>query len=210
MASETEKTTVREDPKEETLLAAAKSAFLELGYAATSMDLVAQRAKASKTTLYTRFPSKEALFGACIEAECTRRGLHFRPEHFTDMPIEQALTQIGAMLVDLLWSQEALRIEQVVTGEANRFPEVAEIFFREGPERVIEAVTGFFTDAAEKGRMAITIEDAPFAASQFITAFKGMPYCEMMMGVRQDVPPEEREAYVAKVVRLFMDGVKLG
>ena len=62
--------TQQPDAKEEKILAAARDLFLELGYAATSMDLVAQRAKASKTTLYTRFPSKETLFAETISTEC--------------------------------------------------------------------------------------------------------------------------------------------
>jgi TetR/AcrR family transcriptional repressor of mexJK operon len=204
-----ESVAVRDDPKEEIILAAAKAAFLELGYAATSMDHVAQRAKASKTTLYTRFPSKEALFGACISAECHRRGLDFAPENFLDLPIEQALTRIGTLLTDLLWSYEALRVEQVVTGEANRFPEVAEIFFKAGPERVMEAVGAFFAMSAASGRLAIKPEDAGFHAGQFITAMKGKPYCELIMGLRTDVPPDERADYIEKVVALFLDGVRV-
>ena len=39
------------DAKEAQVLAAAREVFLELGYEATSMDLVARRAHASKTTL---------------------------------------------------------------------------------------------------------------------------------------------------------------
>src|SRR5687768_754702 len=81
----------RQDPKAERILEAAKEAFMELGFAATSMDMVAQRARASKTTLYTRFPSKEALFAATISAECERRGMQFRPETFDGVPVEEAL-----------------------------------------------------------------------------------------------------------------------
>src|ERR1700722_8250715 len=98
-------TQVRE-PKEQQILAAAKELFLERGYATTSMDMVAQRARASKTTLYTRFPSKEALFAATITAECEARGMVFRPSDFDHLPIAEALHQIGRRFVDLICSPE--------------------------------------------------------------------------------------------------------
>lgn len=196
----------RADAKEEGLLAAAKEAFLAQGYAATSMDQVAQRARASKTTLYSRFPSKEALFAACIAHECAKSGLSFDPAALADLPIEQALTRIGAMLVDLIWSPVALRMDQIVAGEAARFPEVAEIFYRSGPEKVMAAVAAFFADAAAKGRLAIAPDQAEFVGCQFIAAFKGGLYCELLMGTRHTVTAEERAAYVAQAVELFLKG----
>jgi len=202
----TEATARREDPKEEIILDAAKTAFMEHGYAATSMDLVAQTAHVSKTTLYARFPSKESLFAAAIAAECERRGLSFSPAHFADLSIEDALRRIGTMLVDLLWSPEALRMEQIVTGEASRFPEVAEIFFRSGPSHVMETITAYFVDAVAKGKLGIPAEEAEFAATQFITSFKGKLYCELLMGVRGTVTPEDRESFVARAVDLFLTG----
>ena len=53
--------------KHERIVAAATQAFLELGFNATSMDLVARRAKVSKVTVYTHFKNKKSLFGAIID-----------------------------------------------------------------------------------------------------------------------------------------------
>ncbi len=49
---------------------AAHRLFLEHGFAATSMDAVAREAGVSKATLYSYFPSKEALFAHLIADEC--------------------------------------------------------------------------------------------------------------------------------------------
>jgi TetR/AcrR family transcriptional repressor of mexJK operon len=192
--------------REERILAAARDAFLEFGFAATSMDLVAQRANASKTTLYTRFPSKEALFAATITAECERRGMRFSPQDFADLSIDEALRRIARRFVDLIWSSAAIRVEQVVIGEAARFPEVAAIFKQQGPERVCAAVEGYFVDAAARGLIAVA--DPRFAAEQFLSALKGMPHCELVLGLRPPPPEAERDAFVAKAVALFLDGVR--
>ena len=122
-----------EDPKEQQILAAARQEFPERGYyARTSMDNVARRACTSKTTLYTRFSSKEALFAATIAAECRSSGVAFAAEELDGLSVEAALRRIGTRFVILLSSPEAVRIEQVVAGETARFPEVAENFVREG------------------------------------------------------------------------------
>jgi TetR/AcrR family transcriptional repressor of mexJK operon len=192
----------REDPKEEKILAAAAEAFLELGYAGTSMDIVAQRARASKTTLYTRFPSKEALFSATISHACSRHGMDFDVDELLKLPAEAALRHIGRHFIDLILSPEAVRMEQIVTGEANRFPEVARIFYDAGPQRVKDIVTRYFDEARARGLLAV--EDPAFASRQFLMALKA-PNCDQMLGI-EALPPDARDDFIARAVRLFLAG----
>ncbi len=194
------------DAKTGRILAAARETFLELGYAAASMDLVAQRARVSKTTLYTRFPSKEELYVATIQAECERRGLRFAPDAFDDLPLEDALCRLGRRFVDLIWSPEAVRTHQSVLGEAARFPEVARLYYRAGPETAIASFVAFFERAAARG--VARIEDPVFAAIQFLSALKGGAYCAMELGVGPVPTGEERAAFVRKAVALFVRGIR--
>ncbi|HUN50419.1 MAG TPA: TetR/AcrR family transcriptional regulator [Candidatus Sulfotelmatobacter sp.] len=196
--------TLSREPKEQQILTAAKELFLEKGYAATSMDMVAQRARASKTTLYTRFPSKEALFAATVKAECEARGMVFRPSDFDGVPIGEALYRIGRRFVDLICSVEAVCLHQVITGEAARFPEVAEAFKRVGPDRIVAAVADYFAQAKARGQL--DIEDPLFAAEYFLTSLKGMPHGDLLLGVRQIPSEAERERFVGNVVRMFLKG----
>jgi TetR/AcrR family transcriptional repressor of mexJK operon len=198
----TAQTETREDPKEEKILAAAAEAFLELGYAGTSMDIVAQRARASKTTLYTRFPSKEALFSATISCACAQHGMDFDVDELLKLPAEAALHHIGRHFIDLILSPEAVRMEQIVTGEAIRFPEVARIFYEAGPQRVKDIVTRYFDEARARGLLAV--EDPAFAARQFLMGLKA-PNCDQMLGI-EALPPDERDDFIARAVRLFLAG----
>jgi TetR/AcrR family transcriptional repressor of mexJK operon len=197
---------VRDDPKEESILSAAKDAFMELGYAATSMDLVAQRAHASKTTLYKRFPSKEALFSACIAAECEARGMNLPIPALLAMPIEAALSELAVRLLDLLWSPEAIRMEQIVGAEAGRFPEVASLYFEAGPIRVCGAMAEFFEAAQQAGRLAVA--HPRFAAEQFVASLKSLRYSQMVFGHGAEPSKKERDAFVADAVALFLDGAR--
>ncbi|AZE49894.1 Transcriptional regulator, AcrR family [Pseudomonas chlororaphis] len=54
----------------QTIADAACELFVELGFQATTMDKVAQRAKISKLSIYRHFENKEALFSAAIAAHC--------------------------------------------------------------------------------------------------------------------------------------------
>jgi TetR/AcrR family transcriptional regulator, mexJK operon transcriptional repressor len=195
---------VREDRKEEQILDASRDLFLELGYADTSMDLVAQRARVSKTTLYTRFPSKEALFAATIKAECQRR-MPMDPAELAELPIDEALRRIARRFIDLVSSPAAVRVEQIVTAEAGRFPEAVETFLREGPYRVRGIVTRFFADAVERGVLAV--DDPEFAASQFLMSLKGAPHCELVLGLTLDTVPDS-ETFIEKAVALFLRGAR--
>jgi TetR/AcrR family transcriptional regulator, mexJK operon transcriptional repressor len=194
------------DEKVEKIVAAARQSFLEHGYAATSMDAVAQIARASKTTLYTRFPSKEALFAATIAAECEAFGLPLRPGELAGLPVDEALRRIGQRFLDLILSPQALRMEQVILGEAPRFPEIARSYEQEGPEKVLAAVGAFFADAVERGE--IEAPDPRFAAEQFLAALKGRCQIDVMLRQRPPVAGAEREAYVEKCVALFLNGVR--
>src|SRR5438045_3350559 len=51
------------------VLDAAFAVFLERGYAAASMDAIAERAGVTKPVVYACFESKEALFAALMERE---------------------------------------------------------------------------------------------------------------------------------------------
>lgn len=193
------------DPKTEQILAASRKVFLDLGYAGASMDLVAQRAQVSKTTLYTRFASKEELYAATISAECERHGMRFAPEEFDGMGVEEALCLLGRRFVDLVWSEAAIRVFQSVAGEAGRNTEPARIYFQSGPAKGIAAVVALFEHLSDRG--AIETDDPAFVAHQFLAALEGGPYCAMVLNLAPEPTTEERHAFVDRAVALFLRGI---
>lgn len=188
------------DARELQILEAARDLFLDQGYAATSMDQVASRARVSKTTLYTRFPSKEVLFESTIRWRCSAHGMVFTPETFADFTIADALAAIAQRFLDLLNSPEAIRVEQVVIGESVRFPEVARIFLEAAPGQTVQTVSAFMASAMAQGKLAPG--DPVLMARHFLMVVKahsagGDPACPMPMS-----------APVAATVALFLDGAR--
>lgn len=192
------------DPKADKILFAATELFLEVGYAAASMDAVAKRAQVSKTTLYSRFPSKEQLFSACVRAVCDQH-YGFTPEMFDHIEVADALEQLGDSFLALIWSPAALRGEQVIVGEAARLPELARLYFDSGPAQTIALVVRFFERTTAQGRLRV--DDPQFAARQFFAVLRGHIDCELRLGLCQPPEPEARRGHVRKVVRMFLDGV---
>lgn len=194
----------RADARTERLLDAAKAIFLAHGYAAASMDQVARAAQASKTTLYSRFPSKEALFAASIQSECERRGMRFAPGDFDHLTLEAALREIGERFLALIWSPEALRIEQVVMGEAARQPEIARIYYEAAVVPACAAVTGYMARAMARG--LLPDDDPQFIAMQFVASLQGGPHCALTLGMAEPPDADHRRAYIARAVGLFLRG----
>jgi AcrR family transcriptional regulator len=63
----------RGKPRERAILSAVISLLGETGYEAMTMDAVAARAHASKTTIYRRWPGKAELVHAAVDAHITSR-----------------------------------------------------------------------------------------------------------------------------------------
>ena len=200
----TEITPDQNDPRAERLLDAAKTAFMVHGYAAASMDQIARLAQASKTTLYTRFPSKDLLFIAVVRRECERRGMRFSPTDFDHLGLEAALREVGERFLALIWSREALRVHQVVTGEAARQPEIAQLFYEAAVAPACAGVVEYFARAMARG--LLPQDDPSFVGMQFLASLQGGPHCALSLGLGEPPPDDERRAYVVRAVGLFLRG----
>jgi AcrR family transcriptional regulator len=141
------------DERRETILQIAHAAFLEDGYAATSMSSIAARVGGSKATLYNYFSSKEELFAAVIEERC--RDFH---EMLYDADLEsddfrKALTTLGERAVRWMLRDDSIATYRLITAETGRFPELGRAFYLAGPHKGKEMLAEFFGRAAENGHL---------------------------------------------------------
>lgn len=131
--------------KREMIVAAALQAFLENGYAESSVNRIAAEAGVSIKTLYRHFESKDDLFSAVMHAACATVGgepgsaLAQEPggeevPAWFDLPPAAALPIVGKEYLSHLLSEEQLALYRVVTRDAHRFPELG--------RRYREEVTG--------------------------------------------------------------------
>ena len=201
-----------EDPEERAsrkrreISQAAIGEFLRKGYAGTSMDDVAAAARVSKQTVYKHFGSKEELFVAIIEAtvgevmnEVFER-VGPSPDHHGDLG--QELLTMGRRLIVLIMQPELLALRRLVTGEASRFPQLGEVWWRGGPARLMAGLTALLQQADKNGELAI--EDPQLAAQQLQWLILSIPLNRAMLCPDQAFTSEELYHYSDAGVRAFL------
>jgi AcrR family transcriptional regulator len=188
------------------ILDGATEVFVESGYGAATIDLVASRAGASKATIYGFFGGKEGLFTAIIE-ERAERVLAALPHVGIDhVDVRTTLTEIGRRYMRVAMSPDAIGLYRLILAEGVRFPELARTFYRIGPERVSERVASLLR--AWRRHRLITVDDAYLAAVQFLDAVRGELHLRAVAGVPPDNLADAIERNVHHAVHIFWNGIR--
>jgi len=200
--------TVSPRSKREAILAAATRVFLDRGYGAASMDTIARAAGVSKQTIYSHFGDKAALFEAIILERCDRLLESLPTVSDAGSDAESALRAIASRLLELMLTPEFVARFRVVMAESGRFPELAEAYYRSGPERATVRLADYLARLHRQGRLDIA--DPYLAASQFFGMIWGSLFLRHVLGV--DAPPksEDLERHVQTAVRGFLIAHKPG
>jgi TetR/AcrR family transcriptional regulator, mexJK operon transcriptional repressor len=188
--------------KAESILAAAKRAFLAAGFGAVSMDTIAREAGVSKATVYAHFGSKEELFGAVIERECERYFDRFSAGELDPRDVRASLTVLGRRFLELILSPDAIALHRIILGEVTRFPMLGEVFWRAGPERERVQIEGFLRRAAAAG--ALTLTDPRRAAEQFVSLVRADVQLRQLLRLQTEPSDREIEIVVEGAVGTFI------
>ena len=117
------------------ILDATAAVFLEKGYGKANTSEIARRARTSKQTLYTLFPTKADLFAVVIGSHVDR--LFARHVEFIESPAapEQTLNEMGYMLLSMFSEPQFLALYRIVVAEAHNFPDLARRLWNSYEER---------------------------------------------------------------------------
>jgi AcrR family transcriptional regulator len=112
---------------------AAREAFLNGGYANTSMDSIAKAAGVSIKTVYRHFENKDDLFLAVMQAACSTKAQEGASEQ-RDWP--EKAPRVGLNFAAIEYLRHALSTEQialyrVVLRDAGKFPELGKRYSEE-------------------------------------------------------------------------------
>jgi len=185
------------------ILDVAQRAFLDRGYAETSMSTIAAELGGSKTTLWSYFPSKEELFAAVLDGmiETFQRKLDeaLIPEGGT----EAALGRFGRVLLNKVMAPTSVALHRLVVAEADRVPEITRAFAERGPDRVRGRLCRWMEEEMAAGRLR---PGAPLvAARQFIALCQAgcyldrlwRPNCALVVDIDADVEAAVRSFMAA-------------
>lgn len=186
--------------KREAILDAARRVFLEVGFGAASMDVIANAAKVSKQTVYNHFGSKEELFAAMIRSWVDQKLTVFTEAARSGKP-EDTLRTIAHQYLDRGSAEQRVAMYRILMGEAPRFPELGEIFYKSGPAVVRKFLADYLAEQHASGVMRV--ESPKLAAEQFYSMLNG---CQLkaQLGIERMPDKAAIDAYIEHAVMLMM------
>lgn len=184
------------------ILEGAAAVFAQDGYEGASMSRIAAEAAVSKGTLYNHFASKADLFAAYVERECTRSlSRVFDGVHESDDPAA-TLHAIGRRIVRMMVSPTGVTVYRVVVSEAEKFPELARVFYEAGPARAIAHMSRWLAQQDRRGRLSVA--DPEFAAEQFFALCQTRLSLRCRLHLVTDPGPDAIDPIVNAAVAMFL------
>ncbi|MEM8883336.1 MAG: TetR/AcrR family transcriptional regulator [Planctomycetota bacterium] len=189
----------RTEAKREEILAAASHVFREEGYDTTSMDRIAERADASKRTVYNHFGSKEALFEAVVAGLLESMHAAKQVAWDPDRPLADQLGEFARAKGAISDDEASMALMRVVLGVAIHRPDfVARV--QQKFESEEDALVRWLRDADAAG--ALSVPDPALAAELFWAMAAGALFWPAVIGA--PIRPNRRDALVAELVETFL------
>ena len=184
---------------ESKLLAIALNEFLQHGYGGASMARIVREAGVSKTTLYSRFPSKEHLFRAIVNQQARALPPTLTPVRQKRQALPDALKWHAIRMLEFNLRDEVRGIHQLTYSEAHRFPELSNAVV-DRVEIGISRIADLIRDSQQDGDTVC--EDPEGLAEVFFWVVGGW---HLFATLTNRIPSsEERERWLEKAVRVLL------
>ena len=171
-------------PRGTDLVAVARLAFLENGFAGTTMQDVAARAGISKTSLYREHASKDDLFAAVVLDWAARGRGAMRPAldaFLATEPLRTGLLELVRAVQVAVLDEAPLRMRRLVAAEAERSPRVSERYVAASWDANIAELAGALATLRDRGSIR-SGTDPHLAAEQLTWMAVGAPLNAQTLG----------------------------
>ncbi|QJQ31538.1 TetR family transcriptional regulator [Sphingomonas lacunae] len=155
------------DERRQRIVTVATQMFIDHGFARTSMSQVAAMVGGSKTTLWSYFPDKNALFMAVADDLIER---YFGPvERYLALAsdLRSDLLHVARSLLGAAMSPEISGLMRIATAEARHFEALADMFDTRGLGYGWQVISNYLERARAAGQI-VTSCDTQIAARQFV------------------------------------------
>lgn len=187
------------------ILEAAEHLFIEKGFEQTTLSDIIGRAGGSRATLYEHFGDKAGLFRAMMEensADILAGLADARADDLASPEVE--LTKFALHFVQALLNDQTTAILRILVSEGSRIPDIAESFFRIGPETALARLADYLRRLSEAG--ALQIDNPQVAARAFLGMVSGNIMMRRLILPERSLPMDEIDCYVRQAVALFLRG----
>ena len=186
----------------QTIVDTAGDLFAELGFQATTLDKVAQRAKISKLSIYRHFENKEALFGAAFAARC-HQSIPLVLFEGVGGSAEDQLMAVGSSLLRTLLRPDVRGVEAMVMADTTNQKALSKLHFEAGPAHIIAQIEALLQQLHAKA--VLSVSDPRQSARLFGALIKGS---DLLMIARFDEAKAEDdneiESYCRSAVAMFI------
>jgi AcrR family transcriptional regulator len=186
----------------QSILAAAGELFLQHGFDGTSMDAIAEKARISKRTLYSRHADKLALFNAAIYDLLGRFLVPIETIRYEPGDLGAALFAVGRDMVTGVMRPEFLAIYRLVTFEAQRRPEFGRWINDARRRPAVQTIAAML----QQDRAELRLTDFERAAEQFMSLTVDVGLRFGAFGVK--TTPREIDDHLKAAVDLFLNGAR--
>jgi TetR/AcrR family transcriptional regulator, mexJK operon transcriptional repressor len=186
---------------ENRLLTIALEEFLQHGYGGASLNRIIKTAGVSKTTLYSRFSSKEELFRAIIyeQIEALAPDKALRSSGAKQPGLKEGLIAYANFMLERSLKGDMLGVNRLILAESHRFPELG-VTAMERTEMGVRRVSGFIRECAVLD--GVPCQDPDGVAEAFVFMLRGWYLNTMVTGRR--VSPRQRERWVERAVNALL------
>ncbi len=193
---------IRKGRKYDQVLDGARRVFMRDGFDGASVDDIAREAGVSKATLYSYFPDKRLLFTEICSSECRRQTEEAEAAMDYSAPIEALLTFAAERIAGFLVSDFGRNMFRLIVAEGNRFPDIAQEFYRNGPGLIHDRLVHHMKHLAANG--VLRIEDFDLAADQFAQLCKAHIHEKLIFGLADTIRPEDVQKSITGAVEMFL------
>lgn len=194
--------TAAPDSRRQAYIDAAQRLFFAHGYGGTSMNAIAAAVGGSKTTLWSLFPSKLALFEAVVKGIVRDYGRALTVDLDSAPDVAAALTRMGDAIMETVMSAPVTEMHRLVMGEAARVPELGQVMYENGPAQGMMRLAVYLDGQMKAGHLKAG--DARLAAQQFSGLCRAGVVDRRLIGIANDGDVEAGRAEVRAAVATFM------
>ena len=188
------------------IIEAALKVFSTKGFhKATNKDIANAAGGISPGLIYWYFKDKEDLFLSIIRERAAIFQLAEHPERVTDLPPREGLALIGRTYLSVFKVPGNVAIFRILIGEAIRFPQIGEMFFKIAGRRFLDFINQYLQHQVDLGRFRS--HDTMIAARSFLGMFiVNVIAREILRQPEAIATPDEQ--IVATVIDIFVRGME--
>jgi len=185
------------------ILKAATALFLKNGYVETSVNMIVARSGGSKATFYSYFPTKDVLLRAVVDGIVSNRE---EPDLQPSQDIKTVLCTFAEQRLRVVFSRHHQALLGLIIAERERFPDIARMYFKRGPQRSHDLLVAYMQELKDRG--SLDIESAEESAEFFIGMLLHQWYISQLYQRSASPTPEAMRQRAEHVVGRFLEAFR--